>query len=104
MVEQMAFARHVNVPQPPALRALTHEMRFLQGWFMWSPQPMMSAGTIVVDALTVDGRHVDPFSLHVAPYALRAPDFDLLHARSLGHGQMWSEFFGRAHEAGSAEL
>ncbi len=104
LVSLPLITRRVKIPQPSALRALTHEMRFMQGWFMWAPEPAMTDGTIVVDALTVDGRHVDPFSLHVAPYALRAPDFDLLHARSLGHGQMWGEFFGRAHHASSAEL
>jgi hypothetical protein len=104
MVELPSITRPVKITQPAALRLLTHEMRFFQGWFMWAPQPAMDGGTIVVDAITVDGRHVDPFSLHVAPYALRAPDFDLLHARSLGHGQMWGMFLERAHEARSIEL
>jgi hypothetical protein len=104
MIELPLITRHVKITQPAALRLLTHEMRFFQGWFMWSPNPAMASGSIVVDALTVDGRHVDPFSLHVAPYTLRAPSFDLIHARSLGHGQMWGMFLERAHDAGNIEL
>jgi len=104
MVTLPAIKRHVTVPQPEALRALTHEMRFLQGWFFWSPEPAMEDETIVVDAVTIDGRHVDPFSLTVAPYTLRAPDFDLVHARSLRRGQMWGMYFERIHQSWSADL
>ena len=55
---------------------------------MFSPNPVMDDGTIVVDAITVDGRHVDPFSIHVEPYTLREPNFDLLHAKSLRTNQI----------------
>ncbi len=81
-------------PQPEAMQTLTHKMRFLQGWFMFSPNPVTVDGTIVVDAVTVDGRHVDPFWR--AP-----PNFDLLHAQSFSYNQIWSDYFNRIQGEGS---
>jgi hypothetical protein len=80
--------RRIKVPQPAPLRALTHTFRFTQGWFMFSPNPVMDDGTIVVDALTVDGRHIDPFTR-------REPSWDLLGAKSLGYNQIWSDYYNR---------
>ena len=86
---------HVHVSGP--LAPLVGKMRFMQAWFMFAPSPPRDDGTVVVDAITVDGRHVDPFSIHVEPYSLRAPDFDLLHARSLRLSQIWGEYFSGIH-------
>jgi hypothetical protein len=69
-------------------------MRFLQGWFMFSPNPVMDDGTIIVDAITVDGRHVDPFWAE-------PPNFDLLNAKSFGYNQIWSDYFNRMHSSGN---
>jgi hypothetical protein len=101
MVELWVINRRIKVPQPEALRLLAHKARFLQGWFMFSPNPVMDDGTVVVDAITVDGRHVDPFSIHVQPYKLRAPNFDLLHAHSLWLNQSWGDYFNRIHLPGN---
>ncbi len=81
-------------PQPEAMQLLAHKLRFLQGWFMFSPNPVMDDGTITVDAITVDGRHVDPFWN-------KAPDFDLLHAKSYGYNQIWSDYFNRIQLPGN---
>jgi len=81
-------------PQPDAMRTLTHKLRFLQGWFMFSPNPVMVDGTIAVDAVTVDGRHIDPFMY-------RPPDFDLIHAKSYGYNQIWSDYFNRIQADGA---
>src|SRR4029079_4262934 len=62
MVELWVVNRRIKVPQPEPLRTLAQKLRFLQGWFMFSPNPVMDDGTIVVDALTADGRHIDPFT------------------------------------------
>ncbi|NUO51223.1 MAG: hypothetical protein HOV80_20390, partial [Polyangiaceae bacterium] len=59
--------------------------------------PVMDDGTIIVDAITVDGRHVDPF--WDAP-----PDFDLLHAKSFGYNQIWSDYFNRIHMGGNKQF
>ena len=82
-------------PQPEVLKTLAQELRFLQGWFMFSPNPVMDDGTIVVDAITKDGRHLDPFSL--AP-----PNFDLIHVQSCRYNQIWSDYFNRMHYAGNS--
>lgn len=85
-----------KVPQPEALRLLAHKMRFLQGWFMFSPNPVMDDGTIVVDAITVDGRHVDPFTA-------KAPFFDLSSAKSLELSQQWGDYFNRIQLPGNTQ-
>lgn len=93
-VELWSIKRRWKVPQPEVTRVLSHKMRFLQGWFMFSPNPVMDDGTIIVDAVTVDGRHVDPFWM-------KEPNFDLTNARSFGYNQIWSDYFNRMHLAGN---
>lgn len=83
-----------GIPQPAAMRVLSHEMRFLQGWFMFSPNPVMDDGTIVVDAVTADGRNIDPFTG-------KAPNFDLASARSLRLNQIWGDYFNRIRMPGN---
>jgi hypothetical protein len=100
MIQLWVINRRIKVSMPEPLVPLTIKMRFQQGWYMFSPGPVMDDGTIVVDAVTVDGRHVDPFSIHVEPYTLRAPDFDLIHAKSLRTNQLWGDYFNRIHLPG----
>jgi hypothetical protein len=93
-VELWVIRDRVKVPQPEVTRVLAHKLRFLQGWFMFSPNPVMDDGTIVVDALTVDGRHIDPFTK-------KEPMFDLLHAKGLNLNQMWGDYYNRIHLPGN---
>ncbi len=81
-------------PQPEAMQLLAHKARFLQGWFMFSPNPVMDDGTIIADAITVDGRHVDPFWN-------KPPNFDLHDAHSYGYNQIWSDYFNRIQLPGN---
>ncbi|MDC0749184.1 HTTM domain-containing protein [Polyangium mundeleinium] len=90
MVELWVINRRVKVPHPEPLRVLAQKMRYLQGWFMFSPNPVMDDGTIVVDAKTVDGRSIDPFTG-------KPPEFDLTKAQSLRYNQIWSDYFNRMH-------
>ncbi len=90
----------MSAPQPEATRMLAHKLRYLQGWFMFSPNPVMDDGTIITDCVTVDGRRIDPLSTD----ALRAPkplppDMDILHAQSYGYNQIWSDYYNRMHLA-----
>lgn len=94
-VELWVINRRWKIPQPEPLRVLAHKLRFLQGWFMFSPNPVMDDGTIVVDALTVDGRHIDPFTL-------KPPGFDISQVKSYGYSQIWSDYFNRMHLPGNA--
>ena len=81
-------------PQNEYLMTITHKMRFLQGWFMFSPNPVKDDGIVVVDAITVDGRHVDPFWG-------TEPNFDLINAKSFGYNQIWSDYFNRIQTGGN---
>jgi hypothetical protein len=90
MTELWVINRVVKVPHPEPLRLLAQKLRYLQGWFMFSPNPVMDDGTIIVDAKTVDGRSIDPFTG-------KPPEFDLLHAKSLRYNQIWSDYFNRMH-------
>ncbi|MGK3989670.1 HTTM domain-containing protein [Sorangium sp. So ce136] len=87
-VELWVIKNRWKVPHPEETRVLAQKLRFLQGWFMFSPNPVMDDGTIVVDAVTVDGRHIDPFTG-------KPPNFDLLHAKSFGYTQIWCDYFAR---------
>ncbi|WP_437734667.1 hypothetical protein [Sorangium sp. So ce1335] len=87
-VELWVIKNRWKVPHPEETRVLAQKLRFLQGWFMFSPNPVMDDGTIVVDAVTVDGRHIDPFTGE-------PPNFDLLHAKSFAYSQIWCDYFAR---------
>jgi hypothetical protein len=84
-------------PHPEPIRMLSQKFRFLQGWFMFSPGPVTDDGTIVVDAKTIDGRNIDPFTR-------QPPNWDLLHAKSLRYNQIWCDYFNRMHDAGNANF
>jgi len=90
MTELWVVNRRIKVPQPEPLRALAHKLRFLQGWFMFSPNPVMDDGTLVVDAITIDGRHIDPFTG-------KEPDWDLINSKSLRYNQIWCDYYNRMH-------
>ena len=94
MVELWCINRRIKVPQPEPMLTLSHKLRFLQGWFMFSPPPVMDDGTIVVDAVTVDGRHIDPFMDG------KEPNFDLSAAQSLNLSQIWGDYFNRMKDGG----
>jgi hypothetical protein len=88
LTELWCINRRWKIAQPEPLRILSHKMRYLQGWFMFSPNPVMEDGTIVVDAITVDGRHIDPFTG-------KEPFFDLINVKSLRLTQIWCDYFNR---------
>jgi Vitamin K-dependent gamma-carboxylase len=96
MVELWCIKNLIKVPQPEPLATMAHKLRFLQGWFMFSPNPVMDDGTIVVDAVTADGRHIDPFM------GGKPPNFDLLSAKSLWLSQIWGDYFNRMKDPGTS--
>jgi Vitamin K-dependent gamma-carboxylase len=61
MVENRALPSALRVEhQPLLLRLLVEYPRFYEGWSMFAPEVPMRDTLLYVDALTVDGRHVDP--------------------------------------------
>jgi hypothetical protein len=96
MVQLWVINRRFKVTQNETLRLLGEgKLRFQQGWYMFSPNPVMDDGTIIVDAITIDGRHIDPFTW-------QEPDFEIGKVKSFGYNQIWSDYFNRMHLPGFA--
>jgi hypothetical protein len=55
---------------------------------MFAPNPITDDGSLSIDAVTLDGRRVDPFTGE-------APDLDITDARGLGLNQIWQDYFNR---------
>ena len=61
-VENSVIPDVLRPPQPKLMEAAVSYLRFNQGWSMFAPDAPRWDMTIVIDALTVDGRHVDPYN------------------------------------------
>ena len=46
---------------PPVRAAVTY-LNLFQGWAMFAPEVFVNDRNVIVDALTIDGRHVDPLA------------------------------------------
>ncbi|HEU4410831.1 MAG TPA: HTTM domain-containing protein [Polyangiaceae bacterium] len=76
----------LNLNEP--LSSLVLYPRLLQGWGLFSPDAPKDDGTVVVDAVTVDGRHVDPFTG-------QPPDFEAARHGPWGLSQLYCDYFLR---------
>lgn len=74
--------------QPRIMQATLGYPRMYQGWGMFAPNPISDDGSLTVDAYTIDGRRIDPFTG-------AEPDLDLTDARGLGLNQIWQDYFNR---------
>jgi predicted DCC family thiol-disulfide oxidoreductase YuxK len=76
--------------QPQWMAAVAQYPRFFQGWSMFAPVPPGDDGILVVDAITVDGRHIDPLTDGKPPtFELPGPREGMLVT------QFWYEFHDR---------
>ena len=57
-----------HVWQPGWVKALVAYPRLIQAWTMFAPDAPTVDETVVVDAVTADGRHVDPYSERAGRY------------------------------------
>jgi hypothetical protein len=73
---------------PDFVRATVGYPRIFQGWGMFAPNPSTEDGTVVVDAITIEGRHVDPFTG-------RPPELDLTKSDGLDLEQIRKDYFNR---------
>lgn len=73
---------------PAFLQATITYPRIFQGWGMFAPNPIRDDGVLAVDALTRDGRHIDPLTG-------RAPDLDLTDSRGEGLSQIRQDYGNR---------
>ena len=80
-----AFVKH---KQPKVMEAVIQYPRIFQGWGMFAPNPISDDGSLSIDARTIDGRSIDPFTG-------KEPDLVLTDARGLGLGQIWQDYFNR---------
>lgn len=77
------------VGHPQWSQAIAQYGRFFQGWAMFAPVPPTDDGIMVVDAVTVDGRHVDPLAMG------GPPSFELPDAK---HGNLMTQFWYELHD------
>lgn len=67
-----ALSTRVKLHQPLLLKMLVAYPRLIQAWSMFAPDAPMGDETIVVDAVTADGRHVDPYNQIAGRYPTHA--------------------------------
>ncbi len=60
--DNAAVPQALRVSQPKWAKAVIEYPRILQGWRMFSSEPSRVDTMIYVDAVTADGRHVDPYN------------------------------------------
>jgi predicted DCC family thiol-disulfide oxidoreductase YuxK len=80
-----ARRRFPKATQPLVFQVVMDRLRLYQGWRMFAPEPPYDDGRMVVDARTVDGRKVDPFTGE-------PPDFDPETPVGWGHSQLWCDY------------
>jgi hypothetical protein len=85
-VDNPAAGAQRRFEQPKLFYALLMYPRMQQYWGMFAPDAPTDDGTLVVDATTVNGDHVDPFT--GAP-----PDFELARRGLTPHSAMLSDYF-----------
>jgi predicted DCC family thiol-disulfide oxidoreductase YuxK len=103
------LAAEVSVANPSVPHALRWERRpewmvaavmyphIFEGWSLFSPDAPLSDETVVVDAVTRDGRHVDPYN-EVGSRVSSLP-VESVPVR-LGHDSFWCDYTLRIPDAG----
>ena len=90
-----AIPEAFRVSPPPWLQAYKPYLRGYQGWSMFAPNAPTEDGTLVVDATTRDGRHIDPFTG-------RPPDGELIRRGLAPHSIALSDYFLAMRDAHNA--
>ncbi len=88
-VENPAMPAAFRSVQPHWAHVIVNELQLLQGWSMFGPEPPAGDRTIVVDALTADGRRVDPLN-----EAARGRDKPRFSEATIPDGLGYNVFFG----------
>jgi hypothetical protein len=63
--------------QPDVLRMLVEYPRLFEGWGMFAPDAPLTDSMLYADALTVDGRHVDPINLVASRGVTETPPHEI---------------------------
>lgn len=88
IAENKAIPTWAKPTLPKVMSATLVYPRMFQGWGMFAPNPITDDGSVSIDAITLDGRHVDPFTG-------KEPDLDISDARGLGLPQIRQDYFNR---------
>jgi predicted DCC family thiol-disulfide oxidoreductase YuxK len=84
--------------RPKWMEAAVMYPHVFEGWGMFAPEAPRSDYMVVVDAVTADGRHVDPYNeVGSRVYALPVDDIPV----RLGHDSMFCDYTLRIPNAGS---
>lgn len=86
LTSNRAVPRWLQAAVPHWLAAYKPYLRGFQGWSMFAPDAPREDGTMVVDALRRDGRHIDPFTG-------KAPDPDAIRRGLAPHSIALSDYF-----------
>jgi hypothetical protein len=90
--DNRAVPRRFKLEQPAPFQAFIGYTRMLQGWSMFAPEAPRDDGTLIVDALTANRQHIDPFTG-------KAPDFALTTRGPVPHQVIVSDYlFAMRHE------
>jgi predicted DCC family thiol-disulfide oxidoreductase YuxK len=90
--ENTALGKWRRVVQPRFAHAAVEYLQFWQGWSMFAPEAPTTDMNMYLDALTVDGRHVDPWSEVATP---RHPRPGPTIPPRLGHNAWLCDYVGR---------
>jgi hypothetical protein len=95
-IENPVVPPRFRLPQPAWGEALVHYFQLYQGWHMFAPEAMRGDIMMTVDAVTKDGRHVDPWNEFARPG--RATPGDQIPPR-LGYNVYVNSYYGRIADA-----
>lgn len=100
--DNRAVRSWIDFTPSPALRAAVDYLQLYQGWSMFAPEAPQQDFNLVVDAVTRDGRHVDPFNEVASP---GAPTPGFTSPRALGQDWLFCDYVvgianrGEQHQA-----
>jgi hypothetical protein len=83
--------------RPEVMKQIVEYLRLPQGWSMFSPEAPKEDGTVVIDAVLSDGRHIDPRKQ-------RPPDFEAALHGPWFDDQQWCDWDLRMKWDGSRYL
>ncbi|HSN81510.1 MAG TPA: HTTM domain-containing protein [Polyangiales bacterium] len=92
LVENSAVPRFLRHAQPRWIQATVATLRLNQGWSMFARDAPRDDMWLVFDALTEDGRHIDPVNQVASRYA--DPTLRVIPPR-LGQNYYWCDYIAR---------
>jgi len=98
LMENKVVPKFLKLGQTNWMKQLVVYPRMFQGWSMFTPDAPMGERMLYVDAVTIDGRHVDPFNEAASRVAAlpvtRIPPF-------MDQDEFWCDYTNRIPENGA---